>query len=77
MVRGTLIGIPLDDGNLGTIEGKLTYLDGSGRKKTIPQDKEELKTIGLGEYRDGLTENALRREHDLPLRGAHGFGKKK
>jgi len=77
IVRGTLIGVPLDDGNLRTVERKLTYRDGSGRKKTIPQDEEELRTIGLGKYRDGLTENALRREHDLPLRGAHNFGEKR
>lgn len=35
------------------------------------EDIEELNTIGIGEYRNGPTENDLRRAQGLPLRGAY------
>ncbi len=53
-----------------------SYTDANGKTITEPMRMEEAATIGLGyEDHQDITENDIRKEHGLPLRGA--YGKKK
>jgi hypothetical protein len=54
------------------------YKDVGGGEYWDFVSKEELRTVGLGKFRPwfGPSENALRRQHNLPERGAYTINKR-
>lgn len=75
MIRGTLVGTTSADvpGDSNIIARGHWFKNKTGKRVKALEDLEELNTIGIGEHRNGPTENDLRREHGLPRRGAHSL----
>jgi len=66
-------GTPILDsaGRLTEIEARHTFKNKRAESHTEAASLEELLTIGLVKRRNKVTENALRRAHNVPLRGAY------
>jgi hypothetical protein len=74
MVQGTMAGAAGAGQTVLTIIKRHSFRNEMGQPIEAAEDLEEIETIGIGERSNGPTENDLRRENALPLRGAHSIG---